>query len=149
MLITELNELRRELKVLKLNVQRGPHLRSDSGVNKEVESSYTRINELQLELEIKEFKRLIEQGAERAKFGVGDNADEKLKAISIETSDISKCVSSELVGSGAQSSQDTAVERSDLQTALGDSQIWQPEMVIGVDCVSEHDQGSVIVETSK
>jgi hypothetical protein len=153
MLITELNELRRELKVLKLNTQRGPHLRSDASVNKDVESSNTRINELQLELdrkneELKEFKRLMDRSAERAKegqkLGPGDYVGEKLKATSSEPIDISKSVSFM-----AQESQENAAECSALETAHGESPHHHLKAeVAGVDSPSEHDQGNVQVEAS-
>ena len=159
MLITELNELRRELKVLKLNAQRGPQLRSDSSVKnipKEIESSYSRINELQLELErkdeqVKELKRMVEDSAERGKDGpklcLNDkNYEEKLKEGSnqpIDTSD-----GFELAGSMSQLSEDNnARECSILETDLEEPQPPQPERLMeGLHGVSEHDQGNVQVE---
>ena len=157
MLITELNELRRELKVLKLNAQRGPQLRSDSSV-KNIESSYSRINELQLELErkneqVKELKRLVEDSAEGGKDGpklwLNDkNSEEKLKEGSSQPMDTSEGVGFELVGSMSQLSEDNnARECSSLETDLEEPLPPQPERLMqGFHGVSEHDQGNVQVE---
>ena len=161
MLITELNELRRELKVLKLNAQRCPQLRSDSSVKnipKEIESSYSRINELQLELErkdeqVKELKRLVEHSAEGGKDGhklwLNDkNSEEKLKEGSSQPIDSSEGVGFELVESMSQLSQDNnALECSILEGDLEEPQPPQPERLMeGLHGVSERDQGNVQVE---
>ncbi|KAI5064817.1 hypothetical protein GOP47_0019512 [Adiantum capillus-veneris] len=125
-LINELNELRRELKVMKLNAHRGPQFKSEDSASmaKEIEAMRVRIGEMQMQMgrkqdEVKQLETILaskERDNERMAM-VSEKRRDVMETSNSQSVDISKLKNSQHVDFpsvpvGQEESADSSLEQS-------------------------------------